>query len=131
MTKEFKAAMLVEERRWQQRLTYTMPFDRTKLSYVFDVLQKAKQSGRYGIADYTVQQTSLEQVFLRISNNEIMSRKPQLPGMPLAENDDDGSDDGALNQRAQSSFLLYEEGHSASSDPRGELEMVTDPTIRE
>ncbi len=131
MAEQFKSSSLVEER--QQRLTYIMPFDRTKMSHVFDVLQKAKQSGRYGIADYTVQQTSLEQVFLRISNNEIMSRKPQLPGLPLGENEEQAGDDeaDALGQRAQSSFFLCDEGKSATLDPREDQEMTTTPELRE
>jgi ABC-type multidrug transport system ATPase subunit len=112
MAEQFKTATVVEQR--QQRITYSMPFESTKMSHVFDVLQKAKQSGRFGIADYTVQQTSLEQVFLRISDNEIMSRDPQRP--VVNGNDDEGNDDGgdleSLGRagRGHSSFFLYEEG---------------------
>ena len=134
MSEQFKSAKLVEER--QQRMTYSLPFERTKMSFVFDVLQKAKQSGKFGIADYTVQQTSLEQVFLRISNNEIMSRKSQLPGIPSAEGEDENieEEEDLLGQRAHSSFFLHDDTNSNDAREvavtQGDVEMKTEAPLK-
>ena len=134
MSEQFKSAKLVEER--QQRMTYSLPFERTKMSFVFDVLQKAKQSGKFGIADYTVQQTSLEQVFLRISNNEIMSRKSQLPGIPIAEGEDENieEEEDLLGQRAHSSFFLHDDTNSNDAREvavtQGDVEMKTEAPLK-
>ena len=65
MTSTFPLATLSEER--QQRLLYVLPFASIKLSDLFDTIMTAVDSGAHGIKDYTVQQSSLEQVFLRIS----------------------------------------------------------------
>jgi ABC-type multidrug transport system ATPase subunit len=65
MESTFPQATISEER--QQRLLYVLPFTSIKLSDLFDTIMKAVDSGAHGIKDYTVQQSSLEQVFLRIS----------------------------------------------------------------
>ena len=62
----FPTASLLED--CNLRLTYRVPTEaQPPLSVVFATLEQAKSNRRIGMEDYTVQQTSLEQVFLRIS----------------------------------------------------------------
>ena len=65
MEATFPDATISEER--QQRLLYVLPFSSIKLSDLFEKIMQAVDRGAHGIQDYTVQQSSLEQVFLRIS----------------------------------------------------------------
>ena len=65
MAKTYPDAVLVEAR--QQRMLYCLPFASTDLASLFEGMQKAADDHRVGIVDYTIQQTSLEQVFMRIS----------------------------------------------------------------
>eukprot|EP00744_Colponema_vietnamica_P005976 GILI01008708.1.p1 GENE.GILI01008708.1~~GILI01008708.1.p1 ORF type:complete len:199 (+),score=36.93 GILI01008708.1:3-599(+) len=62
---KYPTAVLVESR--QQRILYTLPFETTDLASLFETIQKATDDPAIGITDYTVQQTSLEQVFMRIT----------------------------------------------------------------
>ena len=91
----FPSAKIVEKR--QGRFTFSIPFGSTSLSNVFDVIQKATSksimggvattsANWYGITDYTVQQASLEQVFMRISNAGALEDDASSTGSPL---DDD------------------------------------------
>ena len=65
MESTFPHSKLSEEQ--HQRLLYVLPFNSVKLSDLFESIMNAVDSGEHGIKDYTVQQSSLEQVFLRIS----------------------------------------------------------------
>eukprot|EP00742_Colponemidia_sp_Colp-10_P005314 GILJ01005677.1.p1 GENE.GILJ01005677.1~~GILJ01005677.1.p1 ORF type:complete len:1586 (+),score=373.31 GILJ01005677.1:210-4760(+) len=80
---KYPSAVLVEAR--QHRILYTLPFDSTDLASLFETIQRATDDGSVGINDYTVQQTSLEQVFMRIS--ELSSEDNHVPvdGTPVAE----------------------------------------------
>eukprot|EP00759_Apiculatamorpha_spiralis_P055716 PhF_6_TR7887/c0_g1_i5/m.11597/K05643/ABCA3; ATP-binding cassette, subfamily A (ABC1), member 3 len=51
-----------------QNVTYVLPQRTTQLSRVFDLMER--QKGSLGIVDYSICQTSLEQVFIRISMTE-------------------------------------------------------------
>ncbi|CUG06066.1 ABC transporter, putative [Bodo saltans] len=88
LTSEFPGTGIVEER--QQKVTFCVPFHGTKLSRVFQVLADAKNNtAQFSMDDYTVQQTSLEQVFLRISDeaaaaNESSSSAAASGGAPSA-----------------------------------------------
>lgn len=72
MKQQFPGIELVERR--QRRLTFSISSDTVALSKLFEVLQSAKQSQRVAIVEYTVQQSSLEQVFLRISEGEVAKK---------------------------------------------------------
>ena len=61
----FPEAHLVEER--QERLIFSLPADSANLADLFEEIFKAKENSSLGIEDYMVQQTALEQVFLRIA----------------------------------------------------------------
>ncbi len=66
MSGTFPRATLLED--CNLRLTYRVPTEaQPPLSNVFSTLEAAKAQETSGMEDYTVQQTSLEQVFLRIS----------------------------------------------------------------
>ena len=65
---QFPSASLVEQR--APRITFGLPHSSVALPQVFEELQRAKDEGKLGITDYTVQQSSLEQVFMRISEGD-------------------------------------------------------------
>jgi energy-coupling factor transporter ATP-binding protein EcfA2 len=65
ISKTFPEALLVEER--HERLIYSLPAESTDLADLFEQIFKAKEDSSLGIEDYMVQQTALEQVFLRIA----------------------------------------------------------------
>lgn len=68
ITAQFPSARLIENR--ECKLTYALPSASTRLSAVFEIMQRARDDPRLAIQDYTVQQSSLEQVFLRISQHQ-------------------------------------------------------------
>ena len=96
IAENFPAFKIVEQR--QGRFTFSIPFESTSLSNVFDVIQRAtakplspnadETSNYFGISDYTVQQASLEQVFMRISNNSHHTHD--------GDSDDEGGSKAAL-----------------------------------
>eukprot|EP00657_Telonema_sp_P-1_P001024 TRINITY_DN12186_c0_g1_i1.p1 TRINITY_DN12186_c0_g1~~TRINITY_DN12186_c0_g1_i1.p1 ORF type:complete len:255 (+),score=134.33 TRINITY_DN12186_c0_g1_i1:2-766(+) len=86
MEATFPDATISEER--QQRLLYVLPFSSIKLSDLFEKIMQAVDSGNHGIQDYTVQQSSLEQVFLRISRQG----EEEANGEAAAADDDNKSE---------------------------------------
>eukprot|EP00388_Colpodella_angusta_P043295 GDKK01059049.1.p1 GENE.GDKK01059049.1~~GDKK01059049.1.p1 ORF type:complete len:262 (+),score=-1.88 GDKK01059049.1:25-786(+) len=65
LSRHYPEAILVEAR--QQRFLFTLPYETTDLALLFQTVQMARDNPATGIIDYTLQQTSLEQVFMRVS----------------------------------------------------------------
>ncbi|RNF00257.1 ATP-binding cassette protein subfamily A, member 2 [Trypanosoma conorhini] len=68
----FHGSLLVEHR--ADRMIYSLPRD-TRLSVAFDLLENHFRS--LGLTDYHVSQTSIEQVFLRISEEAERAREEE------------------------------------------------------
>ncbi|CUG86889.1 ABC transporter, putative [Bodo saltans] len=75
MKQNFPTSELMEHR--NERLTFSISSKGTALSRIFQSIQQAKETQSCAIAEYTVQQSSLEQVFLRISEGAEATEEPR------------------------------------------------------
>jgi ATP-binding cassette, subfamily A (ABC1), member 3 len=75
MKQNFPTSELMEHR--NERMTFSISSKGTALSRIFHCIQQAKETQSCAIAEYTVQQSSLEQVFLRISEGAEATEEPR------------------------------------------------------
>eukprot|EP01063_Lacrimia_lanifica_P008338 TRINITY_DN153_c1_g2_i1.p1 TRINITY_DN153_c1_g2~~TRINITY_DN153_c1_g2_i1.p1 ORF type:complete len:2021 (+),score=692.58 TRINITY_DN153_c1_g2_i1:98-6160(+) len=73
MRQRWPGAVLVESS--QQRLTYNVPKSATTLSAMFREVENQRR--RLGVADYSINETSLEQVFIRISQRALREEEAE------------------------------------------------------
>jgi ATP-binding cassette subfamily A (ABC1) protein 3 len=92
---QFPRAQIAEER--QGKLTYNMPHLNSSLARVFQTMISCKELNSAPIEDFTVQQTSLEQVFLRISEAATANEDDSNALSPTTRNEMDNQEPRASN----------------------------------
>ena len=108
---QYPDAVLVEAR--QQRMIFTLPFDSTDLASLFQTVQEASEDPATGIVDYIVQQTSLEQVFMRISAMKRSEDEEDRGAMVEGQNE---HDDGAAFEQDHEQMSQHVENDPFADD---------------